>query len=92
MGDDIKLDESYDQFLQKNQENAIEFDSMNFIVDDYSSLSVKTNMSEIEDKLNKIYYKYQGISRVDAVNFAKLGEQFEDLDRDIANDLSTTVY
>ena len=90
VSENIKLDSSYDDFLKKNKSNIRDFTSLSFDNDDYSHLSVKSNMSKTEDMLNQIYHKYQDIARVDASNFAKLGKQFKDLDEEIARDLDNT--
>ena len=36
----------------------------------------------------RFFYKYQGIARVDAGNFAKVQEEFRDLDTEIERQLS----
>jgi hypothetical protein len=87
---DIKLDDSYEKFLKKNNSSVSLNVSLSFENDDYSHLSVKSNMNDIKNMLSQIYCKYQDIARVDASNFAKLGRQFKELDEEIARDLNNS--
>lgn len=90
MSKNIKLDDSYEEFLKKNNASVSDNVSLSFDSDDYSHLSIKSNMNDTENMLNQIYYKYQRIARVDAINFTKLGKQFKDLDEEIARDLNNS--
>ena len=47
MSTDIKLDDSYEKFLKKNNSSVSLNVSLSFENDDYSHLSVKSNMNDI---------------------------------------------
>lgn len=64
MSKNIKLDDSYQEFLKKNNASVSDNVSLSFDSDDYSHLSIKSNMNDTENMLNLIYYKYQRIARL----------------------------
>ena len=51
MSTDIKLDDSYEKFLKKNNSSVSLNVSLSFENDDYSHLSVKSNMNDIKNML-----------------------------------------
>lgn len=55
MSKDIKLDDSYEKFLKKNNSSVSLNVSLSFENDDYSHLSVKSNMNDIKSMLSQIY-------------------------------------
>ena len=88
MADDIRLDSSYEDFLNQTQANLGTFSALSYTIDNCSAVTVKTNMDQSISDVDSIFYKYQGIARVDAGNFAKVQEDFRDLDTEIERQLS----
>ena len=81
---EIKINSSYEKFLEKNQSNIGKFSPKAYSDDNYSKIAVEENARVLKPKLDGVYEDYQSIARVDSINFSKLNDQFKDMDETIA--------